>query len=491
MIPELTRIFRDPGRSAFQRNLSATVLCSFLEDDDPLLADLGTDATPTQLSRLRAKLQPPGPTVLGRLREIVLADFPPDTDETARDLGAKRRAHAAALLLEMDQPEQALRILQFQADPRSEAYLIDRLAECRIDPELLLRKLQESQDPSARAGLILALGSYSADSIPADLRTSFRQILLRLWRDDPNCFVHSAAEWALRSTKMIDNIADLRSEAAKVGPRDGYSWYVTPEGYTFAVIKGPVEARLGSPPTDAHRDSDETPVTRRIGQTFAIATTEVTRSQYLRLRPTYRHTNEHAPEPDCPINAVSWFDAACYCRLLSEKEGIPEDQRCFPSIDKIRPGMVLYDDVLSRTGYRLPTEAEWEYACRAGGSSIRYYGYDPALLRNYEWYLGNSEGHSWPVGSLKPNAFGLYDMLGNVSEWCLDVYARDLPAKSDDAISRRAIDRLVYLAQRGGGFSSGVRTIRSANRRYSLSQATSFSVGFRIVRTLPLDRLSR
>jgi serine/threonine protein kinase/formylglycine-generating enzyme required for sulfatase activity len=486
MIPELTRIFRDPGRSAFQRNLSATVLCSFLDDDDPLLADLGTDATPTQLSRLRAKLQLQRPALLDRLRDIVLADFPPGTDETARDLAAKRRAHAAALLLEMARPEQALKILQFETEPRSEAYLVARLAECRTDPELLLRKLQESQDPSARAGLILALGSYPGDSIPADLRASFRQILMGLWRDDPNCFVHSAAEWALRSAKMIDQVADLRSEAAKSGRREGYGWYVTPEGYTFAVIKGPVEARLGSPPTEAHRDSDESPVTRHIERTFAIATTEVTQAQYMRFQPKFRHLSEHAPEADCPINAVTWLDAARYCRWLSDKEEIPEEQMCYPR--DIREGMHLPDDMLARTGYRLPTEAEWEYACRAGSTTVRSYGHDPALLGNYAWYIKNADDRSWPVGSLKPNAFGLFDMLGNVSEWCLDVYVRDLASRTDEAVNGRTISRSVQLVERGMGFADSVRTVRSANRRPALPLWFSYSTGFRIARTLPASR---
>jgi serine/threonine protein kinase/formylglycine-generating enzyme required for sulfatase activity len=491
MIPELARIFRDAGRSTFQRNLSATVLSSLLDDDDPLLADLGTDATPTQMSRLRAKLQRQRPTILGRLREIVLADTPPAAGETGRDLVAKRRAHAAALLLDMAQPEQALKILQFEADPRSEAYLIARLAECRTDPELLLRKLQEPQTPSARAGLILALGSYPAASIPSELRVSLRQILMRLWRDDPDCFVHSAADWALRSTNMADKVADMRADAAKAGRRDGFGWYIAPEGITFAVIAGPVDAKLGSAPTEAGRDSDESLVTRHIGRTFAISTTEVTKSQFLRFRPTFRHTSEHAPEPDCPINAVSWFDAACYCRWLSDQEGIQEEQMCFPPINQIKPGMVLTDDVLSRTGYRLPTEAEWEYACRAGSSSMRFYGHDPALLANYAWYYGNADGRSWPVGSLKPNAFGLYDVLGNVSEWCLDVYVRDLPTDPDEALTRRTVDRSVQMAERGGGYSSSVRTIRSANRRFSLPQTISYSVGFRIARTLELDKRSR
>jgi eukaryotic-like serine/threonine-protein kinase len=491
MIPELTRVFRDASPSTFQRNLSATVLAGFLDDDDPLLAELGVDATPDQLQRLRPKLQLQKPPIVNRLREIVLESFSAATNEETRDRRAKRQAHAAALLLELAEPEPALQMLHFAADPRLAAYLVGRLAECNPDPALLLSQLQKDEDPSVRAGLILALGSYPVASIRAAPQAEFRRSLLHLRQHDPNCFVHSAAEWALRSSNAADKIADMRGEAARAGRRDGYGWYVTPEGYTFAVIEGPVQAKLGSPPTEAGRDSDESLVTRPIDRTFAIATTEVTRSQYLRYQPNFRHSSEYAPEGDCPISAVSWFDAACYCRWLSEKEGIPEDQMCYPPINKIKSGMVLPDDVLLRTGYRLPTEAEWEYACRAGTRTVRSYGHDPDLLKSYAWYHSNADDQSWPVGSLKPNAFGLFDMLGNVSEWCLDVYVKDRATETDVALNRRTIDRYVQLAERGGDFNTSAQKIRSANRRYSIPQKTSYSVGFRIARTLEPNQRSR
>jgi formylglycine-generating enzyme required for sulfatase activity len=259
---------------------------------------------------------------------------------------------------------------------------------------------------------------------------------------------------------------------------------VTPEGHTIAVIKGPVDVILGSPDGEVGRDSDEA-LTKVHIEPFAISTTEVTTSQYKRFRPNFRNSNEHAPAGDCPINAVSWFDAACYCRWLSEQEHIPEDQMCYPPIEKIKPGMVLPADVLSRTGYRLPTDREWEYACRAGTQTVRPYGHDPALLGKYAWYYRNAEDRSWPVGSLKPNAFGLFDMLGNVSEWCHDIYARNLAAETDQALNRNTIGGQVRMVERGGGYSNNARTVRSANRKMNLPQQSSFSIGFRIARTLP------
>jgi serine/threonine protein kinase/formylglycine-generating enzyme required for sulfatase activity len=490
MIPELTKIFRDTSRTPFQRNLSATVLCSFVDDGDPLLAELGVDATPSQNSRLLPKLQAQKPPIVSRLHEIVLASSAAADDEEGLDRLAKKRAHAAALLLELEEPASAWNLLHFEEDPRVATYLVVRLADCRADPGLLLSRLEKEGDPSVRAGLILALGSYPNNSISEALQTRIGQRLVQLWQYDPNCSVHSAAEWALRSLKLYEKVADMRTEAAKAGRRDEFGWYVTPEGHTFAVIKGPVDAKLGSPPNEPGRDSDEALTMRRIDRTFAISTTEVTKAQYLRFRPAFRHLSEHAPEGDCPIGAVSWFDAASYCRWLSEKEQIPEEQMCYPPLNKIRPGMALPEDALKRTGYRLPTEAEWEYACRAGTRTVRFYGHDPALLDTYAWYNRNADDRSWPVGSLKPNAFGLFDMFGNVSEWCLDIYKKNLAAQTDE-VNRRIIDRSVQVVERGGGYNSSARQIRSANRQFGLPQAIPYTIGFRIARTLKPNQLAR
>ena len=95
--------------------------------------------------------------------------------------------------------------------------------------------------------------------------------------------------------------------------------------------------------------------------------------------------------------------------------------------------MTIPADVLKRTGYRLPTEAEWEYACRAGTVTSRYYGVSVELLGKYAWYQANSQDHAWPGGSLLPNDLGLFDMLGNVFEWVQD--REVLTTQTNDAIN--------------------------------------------------------
>ena len=92
-------------------------------------------------------------------------------------------------------------------------------------------------------------------------------------------------------------------------------------------------------------------------------------------------------------------------------------------------GMTIPADVLDRTGYRLPTEAEWEYACRAGAVTSRYYGHSIDLLDAYARYQANSKDHAWTCGSLLPNDLGLFDMLGNQFEWCQDSSTCSRPSK--------------------------------------------------------------
>src|SRR5262249_51913639 len=151
--------------------------------------------------------------------------------------------------------------------------------------------------------------------------------------------------------------------------------------------------------------------------------------------PQFGHSQIHrSPDPNCPVIGVIWYEAAAYCNWLSKKEGLPESEWCYvpKKGGNYEEGMKLAPNYLQRTGYRLPTEAEWEYANRAGAVTSRYYGESDELLGNYAWYFLNSNERTWPVGSKKPNDLGLFDMHGNLFSWCndtLDSYPNGVAAK--------------------------------------------------------------
>ncbi len=182
--------------------------------------------------------------------------------------------------------------------------------------------------------------------------------------------------------------------------------------------------------------------------------------------------------------------ATHYCNWLSEQEGLTKDQWCYLPNESgaYAEGMVIPADVLQRTGYRLPTEAEWEYACRAGAVTSRYYGNSIDMMDAYAWHLNNSNERAWRCGSLIPNDLGLFDMLGNALEWCHDrgVVARE----RTKGLYRDNIYYIEYIkndarALRGGSFHFLPEFVHSTYANHIPASQSNIYYGFRPYRTCP------
>ena len=158
-----------------------------------------------------------------------------------------------------------------------------------------------------------------------------------------------------------------------------------------------------------------------------------------------------------PVENVSWFDAILFCNTLSEFTDLDP---CY-LIDMRSESVEL---IQGANGYRLPTDAEWEYSCRAGSRAVQY-----GNIEKIAWFAGNSENITHDVGLKRPNAFGLFDMLGNVWEWCWDVYDAEVYGS--------------YRVFRGGGWCDSSRGCLASNRRRSHPTYTVDDLGFRIARS--------
>jgi formylglycine-generating enzyme required for sulfatase activity len=139
---------------------------------------------------------------------------------------------------------------------------------------------------------------------------------------------------------------------------------------------------------------------------------------------------------------------------------------------------------LRRTGYRLPTDAEWEYSCRAGTTTSRYYGASVALLKHYAWFVESSPDRALPCGRLLPNELGLFDMLGNVHEWVQDRSDHQVQLK-DELTTVETVNTVNPRVYRGGTVDNRPATLRSANRFWGAPSNRDTDGGFRLVRTLP------
>ncbi|MGP0066585.1 MAG: SUMF1/EgtB/PvdO family nonheme iron enzyme, partial [Isosphaeraceae bacterium] len=484
LVPALAELLRD---RAEDRPLVASILAGYAEDRPELLAELIGDAGSGEFAVLLASKWSEGPGAVEALN-AALATLNATYQADPRDRTAASIANTAIALLRLGRADVVWPLLRQSTDPRIRSHLIDRMGPLGCDPTALIDRLRLEADASTQTALLLALGRFGIESLSKARRSELTPEIVALHRDAPDPAVHAASGWLLRTwgqsdraSAAVDGLATGRVE----GPR---RWYLNRDGQTMAVLAGEAEFHMGSPDDEPWRVNNEGRKIVRV-RPFDIATTEVTVGQFRRfldqtpdLRDRYAAFAD--ADPDLPQTRVSWYDAVAYCNWLSDREGLPRDQWAYePNSDgKSAAGMRIPADFLSRTGYRLPVESEWEYACRAGTTTSKSFGDSDELILRYACSLVNSADRPFPVGSLMPNPFGLFDIQGNVFEWCQDEDGHpdeDMPVGEE--IVSDSDNRLV----RGGGFMSHPRHIRSARRYRDVPILRNDTAGLRPVRSRP------
>ena len=309
-------------------------------------------------------------------------------------------ANAAVISSKCDAIEAVLDLLKFDTEPNTRAQFISRLPIASHPFTQMVRLVRKERDPAIRQGLLLSMGGVDQQLLRKAERGDLDRLLEMLLEEaDPG--VRAAAEW------LADRLGQRRPDVRPVGrDRTGTRWRMTANDHRLIVLK-----------TGTSK--------------FGISDAEVSLKQYsgfahdLQQRGIVVYADQPYRRDEHPQTHVSWYEAAMYCRWLGEIEGLPETQQYYPSIETITqfkldevPHLEFSSHVGDRTqcqGYRLPTEAEWN---AAAGPTVDPKNY-PSLMMEYgRFNQSRYEPEPTLIRRWKPNLFGLFDMWGNVMEWC-------------------------------------------------------------------------
>ncbi len=346
------------------------------------------------------------------------------------------------------------------SDNTLQTALIHLCAAARVDPHRLIEQAVVEQRPDVRIGLLLALSEYTEQQLPSSDRAVILEKLTQWYCYEPGGATHSVCGWLLRRWNEDTETLRLQKQLGFTAPSEQRQW--------FGVL--PNIAMVACYPGHATVSADSETSAAQLPTDFAISTTEVTIAQWDWVMGDSR--SMYLQPVSLPKTEISWHQCAAFCNRLTEVMGLADDEKCYEALPNHRYRGV--DDAHLRRGFRMPTLTEWEFAARAGTTTDRHWGRSERYLANY----ANCRPHSLlkPVvgGLLKPNDLGLFDMLGNATEWIHNT-PKSAESRSGD-LAKRSI--------RGGSawtLAAGV----SASEDYTMeADLPSERMGLRLVQSL-------
>jgi formylglycine-generating enzyme required for sulfatase activity len=377
-------------------------------------------------------------------------------------------------------------------------------------------------DPArARYALLLAIGEYAPTEIPAARREVLVKQLADWYANDPSSGVHGASGWLLRylGEKEIAERVDQTpipyspdrewfTLAVTVRPTPPpkpkedptepgappkpltpetfyYTFIVYPSGtYTLSSVKDQIN------PFELNEFRQDVTLTRP----FALLDREIMFAEWIAFDPQYELFMKGMKLAPTDAGLGShWYDSVAYCRWLGNEDKLPESDQCYPDPKTMNEDLYPHDPVetlfpknwpldLSKRGFRLPTESEWEVVARSGSRTAYGFGSDVALLDRFGWFLDNSSKKPHPGREKRPSVRGLFDLHGNLLEWTHD-WDGDFgeSSQTDPTGAKTGLNRV----NRGGSWDFDAATCRSANRDRGAPSMRSFYTGVRLALSIP------
>ena len=445
-----------------------------------------------------------GASLEGQEQRTVSIWHRPRVSASVHDNHVRKIAACGVALARLNRMDVVLPLLEQSPEPDLRTFVIESLARFRCPPERLIQQLDADIDNDVLQALILALGEYDWEEFEPAHGARLLERFTKWYVESSDAGIHAAVQWALRSWNQQQIVEELNRQLIDEQLEGDRDWFVSPQGHEFVMIDArqqPQPFLMGCPESEVEYGWYERLHMKFLRRKFAIASKEVTVGQFLEFlksNPDANYPYSAQVDPDVALTSVTWFQAAQYCNWLSQVEGIPESQWCYlPNENgKYAFEMSLAPEYLKLQGYRLPTETEWEFGCRAGTTSARHIGRSTRYLSRYAWYEANSEDRIRSPGLLKPNRWGLFDTLGNAREWCLERFSGNFEKDSrvllSDYEDARTISKGTLSAPstpdtratRSGSFASRADYVRAADKVGFHPHVRKSEIGFRVARTI-------